>query len=342
MSADDEWQDVLGSGAILKKIIQAGSEEAGRPARGWLVNITASLTVNGDERYKDTKFSFRLGESEYQTAWDIILPLMNQGERSLVKTQRRFVSLEDITDDDEIIFDLCLDSFEETTPEELMSTQERLDLAELKRKQGKAKFDAGDYHSAASCYQRALAVLSSSADSLVIPEEDALKMACIPCWNNLALIHLKLNNPALARDKCDFVLAVEPQNRKALYRKAQALIYMGKFDEALIIAEQGCALDEQLFTPLRSKAQREVKVDKKHQQEVYKRMMADMNTSTKRVEDGNKTNTAASNQVPAWWEEIWENHLARGFIWAVIFAALGVAVYYLSQADEQDLDVDVQ
>eukprot|EP00043_Microstomoeca_roanoka_P019859 m.231047 g.231047 ORF g.231047 m.231047 type:complete len:98 (+) comp17063_c2_seq1:104-397(+) len=67
MSADDEWQDVLGSGAILKKIIQAGSEEAGRPARGWLVNITASLTVNGDERYKDTKFSFRLGESEYQT-----------------------------------------------------------------------------------------------------------------------------------------------------------------------------------------------------------------------------------------------------------------------------------
>lgn len=59
--------------------------------------------------------------------------------------------------------------------------------------------------------------------------EGALRAAAL---NNRALALLKLNRPANAYSDCDAVLATEPDNVKALFRKAEACRLLGRHADA--------------------------------------------------------------------------------------------------------------
>lgn len=55
---------------------------------------------------------------------------------------------------------------------------------------------------------------------------------------NLSAVELKLNNVENAKNACDEVLLVDPNNAKALYRRGQAHIGLKNYDDALIDLEQ--------------------------------------------------------------------------------------------------------
>ncbi|EGD72383.1 hypothetical protein PTSG_00404 [Salpingoeca rosetta] len=128
---DGEWEDILGTGALLKKVLAAGDADGVRPMRGCIADITVSCTVNDKNLMEEERTQFQIGEGERHTAWDIAVPLMVKGEHALIKTEKRFVSFdkEDLGDEPEIVFDIQLHSFEETTPDDLMTTEQRIEFA---------------------------------------------------------------------------------------------------------------------------------------------------------------------------------------------------------------------
>jgi Tfp pilus assembly protein PilF len=65
-------------------------------------------------------------------------------------------------------------------------------------------------------------------------EEDTIVAMKIQTNANLAMVHLKLEQPILAIECCDKVLGHDSQHVKALYRKAQAQMMLGNIDGAKV------------------------------------------------------------------------------------------------------------
>lgn len=85
----NEWEDVLGSGALLKKILIEGMENR-RPQRLDIctLNYTCSLE-NGDVVESGTNFTIQMGDLEVVQGIDVALALMNVGEKCLLKIEPR-------------------------------------------------------------------------------------------------------------------------------------------------------------------------------------------------------------------------------------------------------------
>jgi tetratricopeptide (TPR) repeat protein len=98
-------------------------------------------------------------------------------------------------------------------------------LAMREKDKGNESFRAGDHEEAAVYYTRSLSVEELAATR-----------------NNRALVYIKLSKykPALEDTAC--VLAIEPQNVKALVRKASALVGLGNRAEAYVAAKQALKL----------------------------------------------------------------------------------------------------
>ncbi|EGD72384.1 hypothetical protein PTSG_00405 [Salpingoeca rosetta] len=138
-----------------------------------------------------------------------------------------------------------------------------------------------------------------------MPEEEELRNTCVPFWNNIALIFVKLNKHALARDKCDLVLSVDKDNAKALFRKAQ------------------------LFAPLLHRARMEQQRDREQQAEMYKRMMGSALDPSKPGNGDDEDEDDGEEMDEAALEEWRKGHLMRGLTWAAVAAVCAILIRYL-------------
>eukprot|EP00927_Polykrikos_kofoidii_P058192 TRINITY_DN52571_c0_g1_i1.p1 TRINITY_DN52571_c0_g1~~TRINITY_DN52571_c0_g1_i1.p1 ORF type:complete len:578 (-),score=122.34 TRINITY_DN52571_c0_g1_i1:27-1760(-) len=129
----------------------------------------------------------------------------------------------------------------------------RVEMAERHRSDGNEKFKLGDHGAASTCYKEALRLLENqgNADTSSFgqisaapsgtpnndesPELTARKRAClVPTKLNLALCCLKATpcDGFYALRLCEEVLDVDPDNVKAVFRKAKALIELDELKEA--------------------------------------------------------------------------------------------------------------
>lgn len=90
---DGEWEDVLGSGALLRRRISPGGDGAERPQIGQEVTLrllgrlqAPPNTVFCDERC----LTKRVGEGNFVTGLDLALRLMTLGEVARLRLQARF------------------------------------------------------------------------------------------------------------------------------------------------------------------------------------------------------------------------------------------------------------
>ncbi|KFM26194.1 Peptidyl-prolyl cis-trans isomerase D [Auxenochlorella protothecoides] len=100
-----------------------------------------------------------------------------------------------------------------------LSAREKMVLSasETLKQDGNALHRAGKYEAAAEKYARAVNNLTGRTDAAAV----SLRLGC---QNNLGSCHLALGRWSEARADCDAVLAADPANRKALYRRGQALL----------------------------------------------------------------------------------------------------------------------
>lgn len=232
----DEWEDILGSGSLLKKVIQEGTPDC-RPQRldNCIVNYTCTLE-DGTPVERKEKFKVQLGDYEVIQGLDLALGLMNLGEISQLKIQSRLAygqkGLDNLVPPDTTVhFEIELVAIEADDEPELLSIEQRRTKGNEKRERGNWWYSRDENQIAIQCYRRALEYLDEVEGGIQFPTDDKASVSDaalqqlledrIHVSNNMAAAQLKLELYDAALQSLQTVLRCQPDNVKALFRKAR-------------------------------------------------------------------------------------------------------------------------
>lgn len=125
--------------------------------------------------------------------------------------------------------------------EEKIDPAERVEKAKKLKEEGNAKFKTEDLPGARKAYAEALRLTQKLPEDLALEAAVSLRR---PVQLNLALVCLRLDpsQPMRALELCEEVLDAEPENPKATYRKAKALLELGEEKEAEFEFVRACKL----------------------------------------------------------------------------------------------------
>ncbi|CAH2984653.1 unnamed protein product [Chilo suppressalis] len=274
----DEWQDVLASGALLKKILKPGDEASGaRPQRSDICRISYELKIrdSGEIVEKRDQVKIYLGDNEVLQGLDLVLTLMHEGEECLLQLAPRFAygeaglkpgeSLGLVGEIDGPKYEgpaigpetwlearLELHDWNEEPEHETLPIAERMEIGIRRRARGNWWYGRGEAQLAVQLYRRALDVLDESEGGItdptpageLVPTSEALTALLeerLRVHNNMAAAQLKAGAYDAALQAVTRVLQCQPNNAKALYRKSRILSAMGRNMEALAAAKAAAA-----------------------------------------------------------------------------------------------------
>ncbi|XP_022818113.1 peptidyl-prolyl cis-trans isomerase FKBP8-like [Spodoptera litura] len=274
----DEWQDVLGSGALLKKILKVGEESNGlRPHRSDICRISYEVKIKDTDHVVEKRDHVKiyLGDNEILQGLDLAVTMMYKGEECLLQMAPRFgygetglkpgESLGLIGETDGPKYDgpvidadtwlearLELHDWAEEPEHETLPIAERMETGIRRRARGNWWYGRGEPTLAVQLYRRALDVLDESDGGITAPtasgdlpptsdELQALLEERLRVHNNMAAAQLKAGAFEAALQAVTRVLTCQPKNAKALYRKSRILSSMGRNSEALEAARAAAA-----------------------------------------------------------------------------------------------------
>ncbi len=232
---DEGWEDILGSGRLKKKVIEAGDTSAERPQNGDAVKIGLEVFVGGDKDEAEWlvalpwhELEFFVGECEVVQAVDITVPLMRPGEETLVRSCSDFAyggihGLPDAgiaagaTVQLKLKLIECLSCISKTE----MSIDERLGIGQRKKDRGNVWYSRGEIQMATQCYKRAVEFfdderldLDAPIDKLSLEDKSLRSMLDerVKTLNNLSLCQYKQEAWDSALDSLRAVLKIEVRN----------------------------------------------------------------------------------------------------------------------------------
>ncbi|KAM8961146.1 peptidyl-prolyl cis-trans isomerase FKBP8 [Pelodytes ibericus] len=248
--SEEEWLDVLGNGSLRKKVLIPGKGPDSRPSKGQDVTLRLKATLEGGEVVEDEEaLTFTLGDGDVIQALDLCVQLMELGETSLIESDSKYCygtegRSPDIPSNSNLILELSLLEARDGPDLELLTGQQKLDLANLKRERGNFYYQQTNYIFAINSYEIALKIVSSSSKVDFSSEEEAqLLDVKIKCLNNLAASQLKLDHFEAALKSCNMVLENQPENIKALFRKGKVLAQQGEYSVAIAILRKALKLE---------------------------------------------------------------------------------------------------
>lgn len=312
----DEWLDVLGSGQLKKKVLQAGKGRDSRPQKGQNVKVhLKTFLMDGTLVEEQSDLSFTLGDGDVIQALDLTVQLMELEEKALIETNAKYAygargSHEpEVPPNAELSIEVELLEATDAPDLELLPPAEKIALATCKRERGNVHYQRGDYAFAVNSYSIALQITESSSKVDISPEEEnELMDVKVKCLNNMAASQLKLDHHGAALKSCISALEHQPENVKALFRMGKVLALQGEYTEAIQTLRKALKLE-----PSNKTIHAELsKLVKKHsevrgaEQAMYKKMLGNPSSSG---------STQKHHTKSSW-----------GFSWKWLFGATAVAI----------------
>ncbi|XP_063770805.1 peptidyl-prolyl cis-trans isomerase FKBP8 isoform X2 [Pseudophryne corroboree] len=287
--SEEEWIDVLGSGVLRKKVLIPGKGAESRPKKGQDVTVCLKTTLeDGSAVEENVPLTFTLGDGDVMQAFDLCVLLMETGETAIIAADAKYCygkegRSPDIPPNANLVFEMTLLEARDGPDLELLTGQEKMDLANKKRERGNFYYQQADYVYAINSYDIALKIVNSSSKVEFTSEEEAeLLDVKIKCLNNLAASQLKLDHFEAALKSCNMVLEQQPENIKALFRKGKVIAQQGEYSEAITILRKALKLE-----PSNKTIHAELsKLVKKHADQrnietaMYKKMLGNVSSST--------------------------------------------------------------
>jgi len=171
----------------------------------------------------------------------------------------------------ETVMHVKLISFTKAEDSWTLSGDKKTERLTALKEAGSGIFKSGRIRFALNRYQAAVRMYEHDKDI----STDAKSLIRV-CLLNEAMCHLKLQEPAKAETACSKVLKEDPDNVKALFRRAQALSQIGEFSKALGDLKRAAELDpanaevRSLYSSVRDQA----KMNDNQIKGLYARMMA--------------------------------------------------------------------
>ncbi|CAM9316893.1 unnamed protein product [Ectocarpus fasciculatus] len=226
--------DVTGDGGILKKITQEGrGEETPQPGNEVRAHYTGTLengTVFDSSVKRGKEFKFTIGQGQVIQGWDKGFATMRKGEKAILKCRADYAYGDSppgagIPPGATLNFDVELIGFGPKKKEKYeMSTEEKVAEAAALKEAGTIAFKAGDFATAMENYL--------DAENYCEGMEEC-KAIALACNLNAAQAAINLKDYSAAVFRTTAVLSKDPNNIKAMYRRAVARNHMGDPEKAL-------------------------------------------------------------------------------------------------------------
>jgi len=244
---DDGWEDVLGSGRLKKRIVKEG-EEGRKPGKGTRVRVKVEERVAGEVVMQETSIEFNVGESEVLQCLDLVVPLMCKGEEAEVTSEHSFAyglkgDGDRVAPSSDIQLFITLEELQELAPPPDIPLEERARIGNQKRERGNRWYARGENSLAVQCYRKAAEYLDDKQieedmevpiDRFLLPKDiQQLLEDRVKTFNNMAQAQMKLSAWDTAMASIRQVLRIQPNNEKALFRKAKILQEKHQLDEAI-------------------------------------------------------------------------------------------------------------
>ncbi|KAF6201644.1 hypothetical protein GE061_004037, partial [Apolygus lucorum] len=244
------------------------------------------------------------GDNEVIHGLDFALSLMDKGEEAEVIVKSRFAFGDigrepDVPPGATLVYTITLIDI---NPEPLIATinlQDRLNIGLRKKERGNWWYTRDEYTLAINCYRRALEYFDDT-EFPSTPSEEELKLLLderLKTYNNLGASQIKIQGYDAALISFGHVLAAQPNNVKALFRKSTILKEKGEISEAISVMQKALSIEPEnrrLQNDLQNLLAAQRRENTK-QRDLYKKMMG-----TSAEADKKKTSPKSSRNAVKW------------------------------------------
>lgn len=213
---------------VLRSVITPG-ELYTNPKEGGTVRVHLKGTYDG-RVFEEREVEFVLGEGEtvgvVRGIEDGLLKF-KKNEKSLLKiAPSKAFGPEGNTQlgippDATVHYEVTLKAFENTKEAWEMETGEKIEQAEISKSKGTDFLKAEKYQLALAKYRRAVALVEHE-DNLQGEQKERRNAVLLALQLNLALCHLKVDDPLEAIRACDRALNIDPRSEKGFFRRGLA------------------------------------------------------------------------------------------------------------------------
>ncbi|GMT00754.1 hypothetical protein PENTCL1PPCAC_22928 [Pristionchus entomophagus] len=268
-----EWEDVLGSGELMRRIEREGDGE--RPSDEYTVHINVVDNVNGVDSHEDLEFL--LGFSSVIDAWELVVKLMRVGEKCRVKCSPRFAYGEK-----GLHPNIPSNQYQEYTIELTSSSKLELssfavdELTELLiklKERGNFFFSRQEYEKAIFVYKRAISTWNRVGSN---KEDEGVTKVSSALHSNLAVCYAKVDEWKNCLESAESSLELDRFNDKALFRKGQSLSRLGENEEAMRILNEARKMDpkDSAIEKELELAKRSAGISRVKERELYRKMLS--------------------------------------------------------------------
>merc|ERR1712032_592204 len=217
-----------------------------KPGKGTRVKVKVEERVGGELVMQETSIEFNVGESEVLQCLDLVLPLMCKGEVAEVTSEHSFAyglkgDGDRVAPSSDIQLLVTLEELQELASPPDIPLEERARIGNQKRERGNRWYARGENSLAVQCYRKAAEYLDDKQieedmevpiDRFLLPKDiQQLFEDRVKTFNNMAQMKLTAWDTAMASIRQ--VLRIQPNNEKALFRKAKILQEKHQLDEAI-------------------------------------------------------------------------------------------------------------
>ncbi|XP_029379746.1 FKBP prolyl isomerase 16 [Echeneis naucrates] len=245
----EDWQDITEDRLLRKKVLDSVALQT--PCPTWGQEVTVKMQSVLEDRTvveKDSKLVFVIGEGDVTQALEECVISMQKGEITLLLADSQYAygllgRGPDIPAWAPLLYQLQLLDIREKPDPLTLPIADRIRIGNQKRERGNFHFQREEYSMAAKAYCMALDVLTTrsqggNSGGALVAEEEEVQDYRVKCLNNLSATHLKLEQYDEALDTSRGVLALEPNNVKALYRTGKLLSDKGEYKEAMDVLKK--------------------------------------------------------------------------------------------------------
>jgi len=241
------WENVLGSGRLRRKIINAAEVQEVRPTKGDYVKVSFKGVFEETTFEENDAFEFNCEEGEAIRAIELVVGLMYPGETDEIIADPElaygdFGLPPHLPPKGAVKYEITLVEHKAavSSPHDY-ELEERKAIGLRKKERGNFWFSRSQYSQAVQCYRKAVEFFDDekiqvevSMDRYLLeqPLQDLITEK-IKAYNNLAQSQIKLEAFDSALASLKNVLKLDPNNEKALFRKAKALAEKGEIDIAV-------------------------------------------------------------------------------------------------------------
>lgn len=277
----------------MKKTVRKGEGSSFRAQRGQECHINLKTSLSDGTVIEDEhKVVFVLGDGDLTSALDLSVNLMQKGELSHVTSDAKYCYGEkgrspNIPPNSALLYEIELVDLQEGPYNPDVPIEKRLTWVDGKRNKGNQLYREKKFVEAVAAYTKCARVIeqANNQDQTDSVRKEISQLS-VKCQNNLSASYMMLDRWKDAMKACSTVLAIDPKNVRAYFRKGKALAETGELKKAIQHLKRAAHFspNDQTIQDEITKQTNRLKTQNENQKKMYQRMFGGPTSDKKEKE----------------------------------------------------------